>query len=415
MNEQNRKTGFYAWLLFLVWPFLAAITAFRNYDQKWAKNIFWGFCAFYGLVFAIGIESEGSDIVRYVAGLKALHVQQISYFEYSESVKSGIEVMMPIVNWTLSRFTDSQPVLTLVYGIIFGFFFSRNLWYVLERLKGNLLTITILLLICLFMVNPIWRINGFRFWTATHVFLYGLLPYLCEGKKKGLIICASAILVHFSFIVPVLVLFSYAVGGNRLTIYYGLFIITLFISEIDITYFNNIAEAYLPEAFLEQSESYRREGQVESFREAESEGQWYANWYGPALKWAIIGFLSMLFFKSGDFFEKNEDWLSLFSFTLLFYSVANLLSSIPSGGRFLVLANLCALTLIIFYIQNQSREKFMQWYIYGVTPALLLYIIVSLRIGLYSISASAIFGNPIIAYFTAGDNISLNDVMRALL
>lgn len=415
MNDQNRKTGFYAWLLFLVWPFLAAAAAFKNYDQKWAKNIFWGFCAFYGLVFAIGAESQGSDIVGYVAGLKALHIQDISYFEYSEGVKSGIEAMMPLVHWIISRFTDSQPVLTLVYGIIFGFFFSRNLWYVLDRLKGDLLPITLLVLACFFLLNPIWKINGFRFWTATHVFLYGLLPYLCEGKKGGLIISASAILVHFSFIVPTGVLIAYVVAGNWLTAYYVLFVATMFISEIDISQFNNIAEAYLPEAFLDQSESYRRESQVEQFREAESEGQWYANWYAPALKWAVVGFLSVFYFKGREFFEKNRNWMNLFSFTLLFYSVANLLSSIPSGGRFLVLANLCSVALIAIYLQNERDGKFLKRYIYAATPALLLYIIISVRIGLYSISATSVLGNPIVAIFTAGENISLNDVMRAIL
>jgi len=415
MNNYNRKTGFYAWFLFLIWPFLAAVAAFRNYDQNWAKNIFWGFCAFYGFVFAIGSESQSSDIVRYVAGLKALYGQEVAYASYFGEYKSGIEFLRPLIDLVVSRFTDSQPVLTMVYGVIFGYFFSRNLWYILERLRGKLLPVTLILLVCFFLVNPIWKINGFRMWTATHIFLYGLLPYLCEGKKKGLLISASSIMVHFSFIVPVLVLGAYVLSGNRLTFYYTLFISTLFISEINISTFNELVEAYLPEAFLEESESYRRESQVEAFREAEAEGQWYANLYRPALNWVLVGFLSVLFFKGRDFFKENRSWLNLFSFTLFFYSVANLLSSIPSGGRFLVLAHLCALALIILYIQNQPQEKLMQWYIYVSVPAILLFIIVSVRIGLYSLSATAILGNPVIAFFMAGDNISLNDVMRMIL
>ena len=252
-------------------------------------------------------------------------------------------------------------------------------------------------------------------WTATHIFLYGLLPYLCEGKKNGVWIAACSILVHFSFIVPFSVLLMYMMAGNRLTLYYSFFIATFFISEIDIGTFNQLAENYLPDVFQEKSESYRRESQVEGFREAEASGQWYANWYRPALHWVLMGFLSVLYFKGRHFFESNRAWLNLFCFVLLFYGVANLFSSIPSGGRFLVLASLCALALIILYIQNQPREKLMQWYIYASSPALFLYIIVSVRIGLYSTSATTLLGNPIIAFFTAGDNISLNDVMRMIL
>jgi len=417
MTPTDNKASYYAMGLFLVWPFLAAVSAFRNYKKSWAKNTFWAFCAFYGFAFAIGTESEGSDIVRYAGRVEYMHSLNMSFAEmiqyFSDSVQ--IDMLHIIIGLILAPFTGSQPVLTMVYGIVFGFFFSRNMWYVLERLEGKLLPATFILLTCFFLVNPIWSINGFRMWTATHIFLYGLLPYLCEGKKNGVWIAACSILVHFSFLVPVSVLLIYMMAGNRLALYYSFFIATFFISEIDIGTFNQFVENYLPEVFQDRSESYRREGQVEAFRDgAGGTNRWYAIWYRPALNWVLTGFLSVLFFKDRDFFESNRAWLNLFCFVLLFYGVANLFSSIPSGGRFLVLASLCALALIIIYIQNQPREKLMQWYIYASSPALFLYIIVSIRIALYSTSATTLLGNPIIAFFTAGENISLNDVMKMI-
>jgi len=414
MNRVNDKTGFYAWILFLIWPLLATASAFRNFDQKWAKNVFWAFCAFYGFAFAIGSESQGSDIVRYVASYQSLHGVEVNLISYIQESQRA-DYFSNVIAIILSRFTDSQPMLTLVYGIIFGFFFSRNIWYILERLEGKLLPVTIILLICFFLVNPIWRINGVRMWTATHIFLYGLLPFLCEGKKKGVLISAASILVHFSFILPVTVLMAYVFLGNRLTIYYAFFISTFFIAEIDITTFNEYVERFLPEPFVDRSESYRREGAVEQYREAEMEGRWYANWYRPALGYAIMGFLSILYFRSRTFFDDNRVWMNLFCFTLLFYGVASLMSSIPSGQRFLILANLCALALIILYLQNQPRERFMQQYIYITLPLLLLFIIVSIRTGLYFTGATTVLGNPIIAILTAGSDISLNDVMRMIL
>jgi len=418
MNRtDNNKESFYALGLFLVWPFLAAASALKNYKKSWAKNTFWAFCAFYGFGFAIGSETSGSDIVRYAARVEYLHSLNMSFADmvqyFSESVQ--IDMLHIIIGLMVAPFTGSQPVLTMVYGIVFGFFFSRNLWYVLDRLEGKLLPVTVILFSCFLLVLPIWQINGFRMWTATHIFLYGLLPYLCEGKKNGVWIACTSILVHFSFIVPVLVLFGYMISGNRLTLYYGFFISTFFISEIDIGTFNQFAEAYLPDVFQEKSESYRREGQVEGFREAERSGQWYANWYRPALHWVLMGFLTVLYFRGRDFFESNRAWLNLFCFTLIFYGVANLFSSIPSGSRFLILAALCALALIVLYIQNQPSDKVMQWYIYAASPAIFLFLIVSVRVGLYATSATILLGNPIIAFFTAGDNISLNDVMRMIL
>lgn len=419
MNSYKDRSALYALVLFLVWPLLAVASAFRNYKEPWAKNIFWAFCAFYGFVFAIGAESQSSDIVRYVTEFQVLHGKQLTLAGIVEYFKSSgeIDVLRTTIAVIMSRFTDSQPILTMVYGVIFGFFFSRNLWFIMERLKGKLVPVTLLLLTCFFLVNPIWEINGFRMWTAAHIFIYGLLPYLFDGKKSGLWISAMSILVHFSFIIPVGLLLAYGLAGNRLTLYFCFFLLTFFISEIDIEAFNNLVESYAPEVLQERTASYRAEGQVEKFREGAeaSSRNWYVNWYRRTLSWSLTGFLVVLYVKGRDFFRVNPGWLNLFSFTLLFFGAINLVSSLPSGGRFYKVVYLCALALVILYVQNQPREKAMKRFILVATPGLLLFVIVSVRIALYSLSSAAIMGNPVIALFLMGEYISLNDVMRMLL
>jgi hypothetical protein len=277
--------------------------------------------------------------------------------------------------------------------------------------------ITIILFACYFLVIPIWNINGFRFWTASHIFLYGILPYLFEGKKKGIYVAVSSILVHFSFIVPVALLFVYILAGDRLAIYFTFFLATFFFSQINLAAFNNIIESYAPKIVQERTSSYRTEKKVEAFREgAADRGKvWYAVWYDKALSWAVTGFLFVLFLKGRGFFVKHKDWLRLFSFTLLFCGAVNLLSSIPSGGRYGSIALLLALALITLYIQNREQEVVMERFVWAAIPALLLFILVSIRMGLYTISATAILGNPVIAYFLTGENIPLNDVMRMIL
>jgi hypothetical protein len=253
-------------------------------------------------------------------------------------------------------------------------------------------------------------------WTAAHIFIYGLLPFLFEGKRNRIFICMAAILVHFSFIVPLGVLLGYMLLGNRLVLYFGFFVLTVFFSQINVEMFNQVVENYAPEAIQERTSSYRTEASVENYRTSTAEDTvWYAIWYGRALGWSITGFLIILFLKERPFFAENKRWLSLFSFTLLFYGVANLFSSLPSGGRFVIIANLLALVLIILYMQNQKHEVIMKRFAWAATPALLLYLVVSFRIGLYSMSATAVLGNPVIALFLTGKHISLNDVMKMVL
>ena len=418
MQESNK--GGYAYILFLIWPFLATAAAFQNYKMPWAKNIFWLFCIFYGFTFAIGAENEESDIVRYVAQYQDMHNREMSFdlaLDYYE--RSGeIDVMKTAIAIGLSRISDSQPVLTMFYAVIFGFFFSRNLWYVMERLNGNFYWITLLLLACFFLVNPIWNINGFRMWTATHIFIFGLLPYLCEGKSRYLWVSFLSLTFHFAMLVPVGVLLMYMIAGNQLTLYFAGFLFTMFFAEIDLGAINNVMEAYAPEILQERTSSYRGEGPDAPGVEVAGGGEsrrWYAVWYNRALRYSVLTLLIALYVTGREHFRKHLNWMNLFCYVLLIFSAANLLGSLGSSGRYFTVANMAALPLLIFYIQNVAQGEMMKRFTWAVMPGLLLFVLVAFRIGLYSMSATAILGNPVVAAFMYGDYISLNDFLRSLL
>jgi hypothetical protein len=418
LEKHNNKENFYAWILFFVWPFLSVISAFKNYKKPWAKNILWAFIAFYGFTFAIGIENESSDIVRYIDEYQQLHQVEMTLVSSKEYFDNSgeVDVLRTFIAITLSRFTDNASILTLFYGIIFGFFFSRNMWYVLNRFEGSIHPTTILLFICFFLIVPIWDMNGFRMWTAAHIFLYGLMPFVFEKKFKGLWISGLAVLVHFSFIIPVGILIVYAVFGNKLTVYFCFFVITLFLAEINLTSFNNLVEAYAPEMLQERTASYRGEEYVEEFRLGDSqEIAWYAVWYSKILSWAIMLYLSIMYLRHRKDIKQDVNYLSLFCFVLLFYGVANILGTLPSGSRFITVANLCAMVVVVLFIQKNEKVGVLKRSVWLTSPAILLFILVSLRIGIYSTSFFAIIGNPLLSLFVLEGNISLNDFMRSIL
>jgi hypothetical protein len=253
-------------------------------------------------------------------------------------------------------------------------------------------------------------------WTAAHIFIYGLLPFLLDGNKKRIIFCFMSILVHYSFVFPVGLLLLYITAGNRISVYFGLYLFSFFLSEINLDVFNYYIENYTPEILQERTAGYRSEAYVENFREGAPETQrWYAVWYGKALSWAIAGFLTMLYLFGRNFFRDKIDWLNLFSFTLLMSGVANIFSSIPSMGIFTTVGNMCSLFLIALYVQNVPQERALKRYFWVAVPALLLYIVVALRIGMYSMSATSVLGNPMLAFLIMGEHISLNDFIRSIL
>ena len=409
------------WYLFLLFPFFAAVFAMKNYKIYWAKNIIWAFVVFFGFSFGLAKETssgeETADVFRSFSQLEELHKMDVGFIQIVKlyTTNEDIDILKLTISIVISRFTDSQQVLLAVYGLIFGFFFSRNMWFVLDRLKGRLKRVTLLLFVAYFLVDPIWNINGFRFHTATHMFIYGLLPFLYGGKKKSLWMCLLSVLVHFSFILPVLVLGAYLIIGNRTVAYFVFFLVSIAASEINVAGFNSIVEANAPAYLIERTSTYRDEGKVEEYREGTKGGEliqsvWYAKIYLKTLYWPLMVFLIFLFFKRKKIERISSSFLSSLCFTLFYWGVANFMSSLPSGVRYVAIAALAALPLIIFYIQNQAKEEYLSKKVLMASPAILLFIIVSIRVGFYSLSVNTILGNPLVALFT--NNIALNDLIK---
>src|SRR5690606_32964254 len=132
---------------------------------------------------------------------------------------------------------------------------------------------------------------------------------------------ATPFIFHYSFILPLLVLGIFLFVGNKLWMYYAFFLFSLLISEINISQFNQYVEQYAPQSFVERSESYRSESKVEEYRsgDAQASRSWHAQYAGKALRWSLIAFLILIYWKARDIIYEDQNLLRVLSFTLLFF------------------------------------------------------------------------------------------------
>ncbi|QAA81301.1 hypothetical protein EI546_05965 [Aequorivita sp. H23M31] len=407
-------------IYFFLQPFFTLLYYLKNFRKPEAKNVMWLFTIFYGFTFAIGVENQNSDINSYVNDIPLLHNLNLTFsgFLVYHKATGEVDILRNSLAYVVSYFTANGYYLIIIYGIIYGYFFSRNMWYVLDRLEGKTKMFTKVLIFGLFLSIPIWGLNGFRFWTAAHVFIFILLPYLFEGKKKRLVWCLIIpFVIHYSFLIALFPLLIYLIFGNKVKLYYIFFIITLFISAINLSQFNNLIETYAPQSFADRSASYRLETKVKTLR---TEGQfgadqvWYVKYAGFGIRYSLAAFLLAFYWTFRKSIHSNKELLKLLSFTLLFYGFANILSSIPSGYRFLKVADVLTLSFLILHLQNNKINRDLYYLANITTPLFLLFIIVGLRASWYSLSVMTIIGNPITAIFTFGENISLNDIIKGL-
>lgn len=410
MYTKQNENKIYTYLLFLVWPFLSIFFALREYRQNWAKNVLWLFVAFFGYTFVISNDSMDANRYRdqFIEKTETVHGTVFEKNMYAEDAQA-VDLLKPFLDSVVSTFTDNYRILFMFYGLIFGYFFSRSLWLLLDQSYYKLTGISILFLILFFVVNPIWNINGFRFWTAAQIFIYGILLYFLEGKKRGLFFVFLTFFVHFSFLLPIGILLAYLLLGNRLSLYFYFFIGSLFVTELNLeTVRNNLS--FLPTVYEARVEGYTSEEYKEKITEQVQKVNWYARFKGKALAYPMYIFIIFLFWKGRVLIRQYRGLYSLFSFVLLMYGVANIISYIPSAGRFIALAAGLNIAFIYLFLQSFYDAKFNN-IIKLMMPALLLFIIVTLRIGFNVIGITSVFANPLIALLVEND-IPLIDLIK---
>jgi EpsG family len=406
-------------LLFLLWPFFALMYALRNYKAVWAKDIIWFFVMFHG--FTLTFHNTGEETIdanRYQDKFITMAESEVSWQTVTTSFynaeEQSLDILETIIIFLLSRFTNNTHILFAVFGLIFGYFYSRNIWYLIERAGKNINASNIPVIFTFAFIVGFWQISGFRFWTATHIFFYGTLPFIFEGKKKYLWFSFLAGFMHFSYFFPLSVVLFYMFTGSRTKIFFFLFVATFFLKELSIDQVSNILTNNLPAILQPKVKTYTNAEVIERKAGEALNVNWYIQLYNQTLKWTVVAFLIVIFLTGQEFLARHKRLDHLLGFTFLFYSFANILGLMPSGNRFISIANLFALTVIFFYVQFAPRGKAVKRVIFFSIPLLAFYSIVAGRVALDTMGFFSVFGNPVMSVFINVD-ITLIEMVKGMI
>lgn len=399
-------------LLFLFQPFIAVVSALRNYKARNSVNLLWFFIIFYGYTFVI--SSDQLDSRRYAQNLATLSTEHATtvaeFFDLLYKDETNyVDVVEPLLTFLISRFTDSARVLFAFFGLIFGYFYSRNLWFLLSAVRHSLKKEAIVFLVLFAFMVAIWQINGFRFWTAAHVFIYGLFRLANGARRSGALFAALSVFVHFSFVLPLAVLLVYLIVGKRVLLCFGLYMGSFFLSQatpLDLSaYFG-----YLPPVFQDRTEKYTSEAYLEHVAKP-VQVNWYVDGRIAAVKYALNFLLIVLFLKYRAILGRHYVAASLLCLGLLLGTLVNFLGGLPSIMRFQSISQMALLAGLFVFVQSFRTRLFAWWVKMPVYIAAVLFIVVEIRIGFDTMGTMTVIGNPVVASFVEGD-IPLIDLIK---
>ncbi|GAB1357829.1 hypothetical protein MASR1M29_20020 [Cloacibacterium normanense] len=409
-NENNLS---YTLLVFLFSPLLALIISLKNYKEVWAKNIVLIFSGFYGFMFVIG--NAGSDINRYKSRFEENLNLDISLLDYLKLLfkEDKFDFIQPFLSYFVSCFTSDFRVFLLLIGLIFGFFLSRNIWYVISLVNNKPRWFSILFILVFSFIYAIWDINVMRFTLAAHIFFYGVFNVMVRKNNWGYLFALISIFMHFSFMIALVLFILYKLlGSNFVKIYFVLFIFSFLTSELNLSVVKE-QMSILPQNLIEKSDDYLNEDYKEKREELNSNKNFRGKYYQSSLKWSVGILLTFIYFKRNKETKKqtNKDTVkNLLGFCLLFLGVFNILSNIPSMNRFQFLSYLFAFALFYIYFSKLTQKNEIR-IVYLVLPLILFYFIVKLRIGLEFTGIFTLLGGPVTAFFSDND-VPLIDFLK---
>lgn len=427
-NNNHKSIGI---ILTIFFPFAGLIYTLSHWRESWAKNAFWLACIYMGAVLIFCPEGtilgSGADGGRYVLRLMDMYNNSSlsifgifsSFFQHDPEI---MDLYQPLMNYFISRFTDNGHVMFAAYAFVFGFFYSRNIWYILEKLPNKKLGYLFILVTLYFLICPITQINGVRMWTALHVYVYGMMPYLLERDKSKIWFVALTPLIHFSFLyVAIFGLLWFALpyrfksqNSSFIFLAYIFFLVSLFVNSLNMNMVEDMIVEYSPENYEEHLSGFIGEEYMENRAALKEQHNWYVGLSGVFTHWSYSILMLFLYPCLKRNFSKNTGLMHLFCFALLLGSFANIIALLPSGGRFKTLSQMFMVPLILMTAMSIPSTDVFKRVLNIAILFLVLPFVFNIRMLFDFFSITVVMGNFITVLFWE-NNVPLMDLIKRII
>lgn len=361
-------------ILSFLYPFGAYIYAFKNIGSKTSLIVLYIFYLFYGWTFTP--KNVAADSYRYAEGFYNAQTQYsrdgirgiIEEWRNEDEVvdsETETDLFVPITNYCLSKVTDNVHFLFLFYAALFGGFMVLSLRYVvtLPTFKNDLAGLA-LVFIFLFS-NPIFNINGIRFWLAAWIATYSVFKIFTEKKYIYLLLLFSTYLVHVAYsIYVVLALSALVISHFKIVVKClpTIFVISFFVSSFAAEFINSF-ESYFPPIIQTMISNYLN---LEKLAEMSNVAGYAMVLRSlPRMLWNIMMFLII---------ANHHHQLSgnkIYVLAIILLSFSNFMIAVPSVGvRFI---KLCVPFVVYLWLQTMTDTKWHKYIKY--TPVLYCYVL----------------------------------------
>jgi len=356
--------------LFLINPFLSAIVSLKNIRDGFSHKILYAWFVVFGIGFCA--VNESADSFRYVENFKIeCHYTWDRYvYEIKDwlSLEGSVgDVYTLTVNYLIGHFTENYHWTFFLYAIVFGFFYIKSLKIFLKYSKNNdWLFYALLFLFC--YSNPIFNINGVRFWTSAWIGVFVGLKLFVENEYKYLPLLLLMPIIHGSSVIWIGIMGVAWLTRYLQNIWIALYIASSFVSAVSYLHILDNFSDMLPQFMQNKIWSYTQsDSAIERMKGISKEPTYSVFLMAlPGYFGIVLCYLFIFNRKKINITYYKKNLLTVF---LSLSAITNFFSSIPSFKRF---ASMVIPFMVIVWIQNIDVLKKYS-YIFYLVPLIYAY------------------------------------------
>lgn len=349
--------------------FQPLLSSFYSISRWWEKGAQINIILFTGLVGFIAYPvNSGLDLYYY-----------LTYYIHGYERESPMDFYVTFLRDIVFQFTHNSHIFMGIVGIILGYFVSKSL----TRFPRSKSRIIGCILVFLFLsIFALYMIGGIRFVTAFYVFFYGIVSYIQTDKIKYLFIACLSPLIHYTFIIAIMVfLFSVLMRKHRQILH--ILIISSFVFSFlpaSISYDLIFSKLLSISGFYQGGIDYyvSEEGSKELLEHAAT-AKWYTRYSQDFIEYALL-LVAYLLYKKREILYIGKNVENLIILASSFFIISNFFQYVPHFGlRFSkVYLAFAIYALFCIYIDNQSLKQFKS-YIIAIGISSIIFIAITFK------------------------------------
>lgn len=345
--------------LFFVSPILGFLVSLFDLKSKSSAFIYIGFAMLFG--FAISFTDTSSDSYRYAQAFKnfdnTLNFEKIVIMYQNGELR---DLYRLVLFYFVAIFSNNPKIVYAFAGLVYGIFSYLSLKVFMNENEDKKDLYTFVLILVFYTYVTLTNINGFRFHTGSVLLFYSAYQFIILGKNRWVLGIIITPWFHYGFmlVVPLYVTYKYIsylfYNKNRTSyvlfyVFIGCFLASWFLKT------NSINLSFLSQNEVLSGEVAERVNFINSSdtaslvekRKEDSLFLGVQKYFEYGIK--IFVLLSVLLIRRViDLMEGDKtEYTKMFALVLFLYSFAFIATSIPSGGRFLAIAHLFLLLLLV--------------------------------------------------------------------